>query len=68
MPEQFLTLTGLVFMGLVGWALLLFAIYLLVLCSNRLTHLVLDAYGGWETFMRYRKWYWQQPENRKESK
>ena len=66
MTEQFLILTGAVVMGIAGWVVILFAIYGCVLCSNRLTHLVLDAYGGWETFMRYRKWYWQQPENQKE--
>lgn len=50
--EQFLILTGAVVMGIAGWAVILLAIYGCVLCSNRLTHLVLDAYGGWETFVR----------------
>ena len=47
-----------------GWMLILLALLALVRMSNWTSHQVLEAYGGWKTFSKYRKWYWQQPENR----
>ena len=46
-----------------GWMLILLALLGLVRMSNWTAHRVLDAYGGWKTFLKYREWYWKQPEN-----
>jgi hypothetical protein len=48
-----------------GWMLLLLAILGLVRMSNWTGHKVLDCYGGWRNFAKFREWYWQQPENKK---
>lgn len=50
-----------------GWMLILLALLGLVRMSNWTAHRVLDAYGGWQTFKKFRHWYWQQPENQKEN-
>lgn len=46
-----------------GWMLILLAVLGLVRMSNWTAHKALDTYGGWKTFLKYRKWYWEQPEN-----
>jgi len=43
-----------------GWAFLLIVIALLVRASNRVSHQVLESYGGWRTFREYQKWYQEQ--------
>ena len=40
-----------------GWAVCLMVVLMLVHLSNRVTHMALDAYGGWETFFKFREWY-----------
>jgi hypothetical protein len=24
----------------------------------------MDRYGGWQSYFKFREWYWQQPENK----
>ena len=43
-----------------GWAFLLIVIALLVRASNRVSHQVLESWGGWRTFREYQKWYQDQ--------
>jgi hypothetical protein len=44
------------------WSAILLLIILLCKVSNRVSHMVLDSYGGWKTFIEYRKWYLKQNE------
>lgn len=41
-----------------AWFLLLAVAFGLCLLSNRVSHLVLDCYGGWKTFIEYKEWYY----------
>ena len=54
---EIVTALGFVTALCAGWIAVLLAIYGLVLCSNRLSHLVLGSYGGWKTFLEFQKWY-----------
>jgi hypothetical protein len=40
-----------------GWAVFLMIVAMLCILSNRVTHVALDACGGWKTFLKYREWY-----------
>lgn len=51
---------GMVAAGVSAWGCLLAAVYAMCIASNRITYMVLDAYGGWDTFLRYREWYHEQ--------
>ena len=41
----------------VGWFVVLAIIAVLCFASNRVSHMVLESYGGWVTFQKFRKWY-----------
>lgn len=53
------TITALGFVTAIcaGWAVVLLAIIGLVRLSNRVSHLVVEMYGGWGTFLKFRQWY-----------
>ena len=38
-----------------------------VMLLNRAIWKLLEPYGGFKTFQRFREWYWQQPENQKKA-
>ena len=40
-----------------GGVLVLLFVYALIVASSRVMRLLLDHYGGWKTFLEYRKWY-----------
>ena len=46
------------------WGLILVVVSMLCFLSNRVTHMVLDSYGGWKTFIKYRDWYFEQEETK----
>jgi hypothetical protein len=48
---------GIIFITCSAWLAFLAIIAGLCYLSNALTHLVIEAYGGWRTFLRYRVWY-----------
>lgn len=54
---EIITALGFVTALCAGWIAVLLVIYGLVLCSNKLSHLVLRSYGGWKIFLEFRKWY-----------
>jgi hypothetical protein len=58
----FVEYIGKVVMYLTSWSAILLLIILLCKVSNRVSHMVLDSYGGWKTFIEYRKWYLKQNE------
>lgn len=41
------------------WGFLLLCAVGLCRASNRVSYMVLDCYGGWKTFLEYRRW-WQE--------
>lgn len=48
-----------------AWFLILLLIIGLAYLTNFAIHKALDSYGGWKTFNKFTKWYWEQPENSK---
>lgn len=59
---DFMMISGLVFLLTAGWGVLLLAIIGLCRLSNKVSHMVLESYGGWTTFNEYRKWYYERKE------
>jgi hypothetical protein len=47
-----------------GWMLILLALIALLRMSNFIADKVMDRYGGWQSYFKFREWYWQQPENK----
>jgi hypothetical protein len=50
-----------------GWALLLLAVIGLLRLSNFIADKVMERYGGWQSYFKFREWYWQQPENKEKN-
>jgi hypothetical protein len=57
MTPETLALLGTIFLTFSAWLSILAIIAGLCYLSNRVSHLVLESYGGWRTFFDYRVWY-----------
>ena len=57
--SEYLTALGTVTAICGGRVLILLFVYALTVASSRVMHLLLDHYGGWKTFLQFRKWYWE---------
>jgi hypothetical protein len=44
--------------------LILLALIALLRMSNFIADKVMERYGGWQSYFKFREWYWQQPENK----
>lgn len=40
-----------------GWFVVLCVIVVLCFASNRVSHMVLESYGGWVAFRKFLEWY-----------
>ena len=50
-----------------GWMAILLALIALLRMSNFIADKVMDRYGGWQSYYKFREWYWQQPENKEKN-
>jgi hypothetical protein len=57
MTPETLALLGIIFLTFSVWLASLAIIAGLCYLSNAVSHLVIEAYGGWKTFFDYRIWY-----------